>query len=125
MIFERRSLLSALAGRSLALRDRHRLPRDCQRADALVSATSDVAGTVTLLVAGTPTTSVAIPAQGTAPQDWAISLGGLTRDLEPATYVTVTLQFERAGRVTLDVPVHAGDTGLEDREAEQEPYEVE
>ena len=94
-------------------------------ADALVGASSDVAGSVTLVVDGTPTTQVALPAQGVAPSGWAIALNGLTQDLAPASYVRVTLEFQRAGRVTLDVPVHAGDTGLKDREEAQDPYEAE
>jgi hypothetical protein len=80
---------------------------------------------VTLLVDGTPTTEVAIPGQGAAPTSWSIALSDLTDELHAATYVPVTLEFARAGRVTLQVPVYPGDNGLEDREAEQEPYEVE
>ncbi|HUR13373.1 MAG TPA: copper chaperone PCu(A)C [Mycobacteriales bacterium] len=94
-------------------------------ADALVGAASDVAGAVTLLVDGSPTTEVALPAKGAAPQSWALALTGLNRGLPPATYVTVTLEFAHAGRVTLQVPVHAGDQGLDDREEAQDPYEAE
>ena len=92
-------------------------------ADALVGASSDVAKAVTLLVDGTPTTEVAIPAHGTAPTTWSLALTDLSRPVHAATYVSVTLEFQRAGRVTLQVPVHAGDNGLQDREAEQDPYE--
>ena len=91
-------------------------------ADALVGASSDVAGAVTLLVDGTPTTSVAIPGLGAAPTTWSLALIGLTRDLVAATYVPVTLEFQRAGRVTLQVPVLAGDNGLSTREEAQDPY---
>ena len=91
-------------------------------ADALIGASSPVAGAVTLLVDGSPTTEVAVPAKGAAPQSWAIALAGLNRGLPPTTYVEVTLEFARAGRVTLQVPVHAGDQGLQDREAAQDPY---
>jgi copper(I)-binding protein len=94
-------------------------------ADSLVGATSDVAGAVQLLVDGTPTTEVAIPAGGAAPQGWALALSGLSRALTPATYVPVTLEFRHAGRVTLDVPVYAGDQGLDDRTPAQDPYAVE
>jgi copper(I)-binding protein len=93
--------------------------------DALVGASSDAAGAVVLLVDGTPTTQVAIPSLGTAPATWSLALTDLAGSLHAATYVPVTLEFQRAGRVTLQVPVYAGDNGLEDREAEQEPYEVE
>jgi copper(I)-binding protein len=92
--------------------------------DALVGASSDVAGAVTLLVDGTPTTEVAIPAMGAAPSTWSLALSDLAEELHAATYIPVTLEFQRAGRVTLQVPVYAGDNGLQDREAEQEPYEL-
>ena len=92
--------------------------------DALVGVSSDV-GTVTLLVDGTPTTQVAIPANGAAPTTWAVALSNLKRVLPAASYVTVTLEFQRAGRVTLQVPVFAGDNGLTDRPAAQDPYHVE
>jgi copper(I)-binding protein len=94
-------------------------------ADALVGATSDVAGAVTLLVDDTPTTEVAIPAHGAATTTWALALSSLTRPVSVATYVTVTLEFRSAGRVTLQVPVFAGDNGLQNRTPEQNPYSVE
>ncbi len=94
-------------------------------ADALVGASSDVAGAVTLLVDGTPTAEIAVPAGGAAPQSWTVALSGLTRVLAPASYVSVTLEFRRAGRVILQVPVHPGDTGLSEREEAQDPYHVE
>jgi hypothetical protein len=50
---------------------------------------------------------------------------GLTRDLAAGTYVSVTLTFQKAARVTLQVPVRAGDNGLADRQAEQDPYGAE
>ena len=93
--------------------------------DALVGASSSVAGAVTLLVDGTPTTEVAIPGNGTAPSTWTLALSDLTQGLHAATYVPLTLEFQRAGRVTIQVPVDAGDNGLGGREAEQEPYKVE
>ncbi len=91
-------------------------------ADALVGASSEAARDVTLLVDGTPTTEVAIPAGGATPTTWSLSLTGLTRAVHAATYISVTLEFQRAGRVTLQVPVYAGDNGLGDREAAQDPY---
>jgi copper(I)-binding protein len=94
-------------------------------ADALVGGTSDVAGAVQLIVDGTPTTEVAVPAGGAAPQGWALALSGLSQALAPATYVEVTLEFRRAGRVTLQVPVRAGDQGLDQRTPAQDPYAVE
>jgi len=93
--------------------------------DALVGVTSDVAGAVTLLVDGTPTAEVAVPANGAAPTTWAVAFTDLRRPLAVTEYVPVTLEFQRAGRVTLQVPVFAGDNGLQDREPEQDPYHVE
>lgn len=93
--------------------------------DALIGASSDVAGAVTLLVDGTPTTEVAVPARGAAPATWAVALSNLNTAVHAATYVPVTLVFQRAGRVTLQVPVFAGDTGLHEREPAQDPYHVE
>ena len=85
----------------------------------------DVAGAVTLLVDGTPTAEVAVPANGAAPTTWAVAFTDLRRPLAVTEYVPVTLEFQRAGRVTLQVPVFAGDNGLQDREPEQDPYHVE
>lgn len=94
-------------------------------ADALVGATSSVAGAVQLLVDGTPTTEVAIPAGGAAPQGWSLALSGLSTALSPATYIPVTLEFRRAGRVTLQVPVYAADQAVDERTPAQDPYHVE
>jgi copper(I)-binding protein len=93
--------------------------------DALVSASSAVAGAATLLVDGTPTTEVAVPRLGAAPSTWTIALSGLNRTVSAATYIPVTLEFQRAGRVTLQVPVEPGDNGLDGRQAAQDPYSTE
>src|SRR5690349_5427708 len=61
--------------------------------DALVGASSGVAGAVTLLVDGTPTTEVAIPGGATAPTTWSIALSNLTTPVPVAAYVPVTLEF--------------------------------
>jgi periplasmic copper chaperone A len=94
------------------------------KADSLLGATSDAAGSIVLLVDDRPVTSVPVPALGSSGTNWRIELVGLTRALHAGQFVTVTLSFARAGRVTLQVPVHAGDQGLDDREAEQDPYEL-
>jgi copper(I)-binding protein len=93
--------------------------------DALVGAGSDVAGAATLLVSGSPTTEVALPAGGTAPGTWSIALTGLTRALTATALVPVTLEFRRAGRVTVQVPVAPAPGALEDRTPAQDPYHVE
>ncbi len=93
--------------------------------DALVSATSEVAASAVLQDKGAVVTSVPVPARGTSGTTWSLVLNGLTRDLAAGTYVSVTLTFQKAARVTVQVPVRAGDNGLGDRQAEQDPYGAE
>ena len=90
--------------------------------DALLGASSDLSSAVTLLVDGTPTTLIPLAAHSAAPAGWSLALANLTRETHVATYVTVTLEFQRAGKVTLRVPVEAGDNGLRDRTPAQDPY---
>jgi copper(I)-binding protein len=90
-------------------------------ADTLLGASSDAAATATLTVGGQQATSVAVPLLGMAPTDWAVQLSGLTTALHAGDYISVTLDFEHAGRVTLRVPVRAGDNGLGVRTPEQNP----
>ncbi|HUR51760.1 MAG TPA: copper chaperone PCu(A)C [Mycobacteriales bacterium] len=91
-------------------------------ADALVGASSDLAASTTLLVDGTPVQEVPLRAQGIAPAGWAVALTGLTREAHVGSYIDVTLDFQRAGRLTVRVPVEAGDNGLSQRTPEQDPY---
>jgi copper(I)-binding protein len=89
--------------------------------DALIGASSDLSNRVTLLVDGSPATELALPAHRAA-GTWSIVLNGLTREVHVATSITVTLEFQRAGKVTVQVPVAAGDNGLRDRTPQQDPY---
>jgi copper(I)-binding protein len=89
--------------------------------DALLGASSDVAGSATLVVGGETVTSIPLAPMTAAPQNWSIQLAGLTTSVHVATYIDVTLVFERAGRVTVRVPVRAGDNGLSSRTPEQAP----
>lgn len=89
--------------------------------DTLLGATTDAASGVDLTVDGSSVPSVDIPPLGAAPQGWALDLSGLTSQLTPATYIGVTLEFAHAGRITLQVPVSPGDTGLAQRTPEQDP----
>lgn len=98
------------------------LVNDGAEPDALIGASSDAAGSVQLTLAGTPTSSVPLPPQDAAIQDWTLVLSNLNRPLLAATYVNVTLDFQRAGRITLQVPVRPGDSGLASRTPEQNPY---
>ncbi|MCW2601021.1 MAG: LpqE protein [Frankiales bacterium] len=88
--------------------------------DSLVRASSDAAGTATLMEGAKPATSVSIPPA--SPVTVSITLSGLTKELRAGDYVTVTLEFSSAGRTTLQVPVRAGDNGLITRPTQQDPY---
>ena len=92
--------------------------------DELIGVETDAAGASSLLVDGKPVPSVPVAA-GTDASSWTASLTGLTRELRAGQYVTVTLVFAKAGRLSdLQVPVRAGDTGLDTRPAAQDPYHV-
>ena len=76
--------------------------------DRLVSVASDAASAVTLIPGGTAT-DVTVPAGGDA-DTWSADLV-LTQDTMVGHYLTVTLTFERAGKLEdLQVPVRTGDT---------------
>ena len=92
--------------------------------DALVAVQADDAAAAQLQLDGKDVTSVPIAA-GTGAGTWTATLTGLKDDLRVGQYTTVTLVFAKAGRVEgLQVPVRAGDTGLGDRAADQDPYKV-
>jgi copper(I)-binding protein len=91
--------------------------------DALVAVESAVATSVTLSDAGAAPGSTVAIAAGSDAGSWSAILTGLTADLRAGQYVTVTLVFQRAGRLSgLQVPVRAGDNGLEGRTPQQDPY---
>jgi hypothetical protein len=84
--------------------------------DALVSAATDSATTVELhetvheggVMKMRPLPRFEVPAGGRLemkPGGRHIMLLGLTRDLKPGDTVTVTVTFEKAGRMTVEVPV--------------------
>ena len=91
-------------------------------ADALTSASSPAAASVTLTDSGKVVTSIAVPAHGAPSTTWALVMSGLSQELHAGQYVSITLTFAKAGRTTLQVPVRAGDQGLSDREPAQDPY---
>ena len=90
--------------------------------DSLVGASSDAASAAVLEEAGKPVPAVPVPARGSSSTTWSIVLTGLVTDLHAGQYITVTLSFQKAGRTTVQVPVRAGDNGLEGRVVEQDPY---
>jgi copper(I)-binding protein len=89
--------------------------------DALVDASSDIAATVVLQTDGQDPT-IPIPPLGSSGTTWSLVLDGLTKELRPGQFASLTLVFAKAGRITVSVPVRAGDTGLGERKAEQDPY---
>lgn len=90
--------------------------------DALVGVRTDIAAAAELQLDGQPATSIVIPARGVSDAKATVLLKDLTRDVKVGEYVTVTFTFKRAGATELQVPVHAGDTGLGTREPAQDPY---
>lgn len=91
------------------------------QADALVNADSTDAPDVQLLTA-TGAMQLPLPAGGTSGTQWALQLGGLAQAPRPGTFLPVTFEFAKAGRVTISVPVRTGDAGLTDREPLRDPY---
>ena len=91
-------------------------------ADALVGASTAAATSATLEENGQPATSIPAPAGGMSTTSWSIVLRGLTTPLQAGRYISVTLVFDKAGRTTVQVPILAGDNGLLDRKAAQNPY---
>ena len=89
--------------------------------DQLVSAATPAASGVQFLSAsGSPV--LELPAGRSSGSDWALQFDGLAAPLVPGTFVEVTLQFAKAGRTTLSVPVRALDNGLEGRTPARDPY---
>ena len=85
-------------------------------ADALLSASTDVATTVELhetveqggKMVMRPLPKFAVPAGGTLemkPGSYHIMLLGLKQDLKPGETVTVGLSFEKAGQMSVEAPV--------------------
>ena len=93
-----------------------------ETSDALVSASSDAASTVTFAESGKPVTRIEVPARGASTATWVISLTGLTKPLAAGSYLNVTLTFAKAPRTTVRVPVRAGNNGLSERTPAQDPY---
>lgn len=89
--------------------------------DQLVGATSSAASSVQFLSqSGAPVLN--LPAGRGSGTDWALQLEGLRAPLLPGTFVEVELQFAKAGRTTVSIPVRTTDNGLKDRKAAQDPY---
>ena len=78
---------------------------EADKADMLLSATTDAAPTVQLQQAGAAVTTIPVPALGRSSGEASLVLRGLTRTLRPGDYVTVTLAFAENGRTDVSVPV--------------------
>ena len=86
-----------------------------QEEDRLVSVRSDAASSVVMLEGTQEVSSPVIP-PGKASAVTGFALKGTTRPLAPASYVTLTLQFEKAGTQDVRVPVS---TGFESKRTEK------
>ena len=82
--------------------------------DTLVSASSPAATSVVLTQDGKTVTSVPLPSLTITPGSYGLTLTGLVADLRPGSYVPIELDFAKAGRTTVQVPVlgpaYSGDT---------------
>ena len=73
--------------------------------DRLVDATSPVAATVDILQRGSTASTVSLPRLSTTGDTVELALRGLQEEVRSGEYVELTLQFERGGEATLQVPV--------------------
>lgn len=76
--------------------------------DTLVSASTPAATSVDIVG---PTSTVPIPRLSQAPSSYDLVLRGLTRDLPAASYITLTLDFQRNGTKQVLVPVRVPAAG--------------
>ncbi len=90
-----------------------------QEPDSLIGASSPVAASVD--IAGAPDPLV-VEGGASSPNGFNLVLRDLSRELATAEYVEITLDFERGGSVTMNVPVEI--TGEEPEEVEYEVPET-
>jgi periplasmic copper chaperone A len=81
------------------------LVNEAAEADALTAVSSPAAASVAITKDTKPVTTLPVPARGTSEAGYSLVLRGLKEELRSGTYVTLTLTFQRAPQVTLDVPV--------------------
>ena len=95
------------------------IKNDGNEADTLVGASSTVASQAEVhqtliqndIAEMVPVPSLDIPAHGQVefkPGGYHVMLVGLTQDLTVGQTIQVTLQFEKSGAITIDVPVQTG-----------------
>ena len=82
-----------------------RFVNNAEADDTLVSATSPAATSVVLTQGGKPVGSVPLPSLTITPGSYGLTLTGLVADLRPGSYVPIELDFAKAGRTTVQVPV--------------------
>ena len=89
---------------------------DGDEADTLIGARSEVANSTEMhetriendVAQMVPVSRVEVPAHGSIefkPGDYHVMLVGLTQDLKAGDTLKLTLQFEKSGEITLDVPI--------------------
>jgi copper(I)-binding protein len=89
--------------------------------DALVGASSPVAASARLKEGAADVAVIPVPAKGTA-STWRIVLTGISKPLRAGQFISLTLEFKDAGHTTIQVPVRAGNNGLDTRPEAQNPY---
>jgi copper(I)-binding protein len=90
--------------------------------DALVGASSPVATSSRLKEGVADAATIPVPAKGISSTTWTIVLTGVTEQLRAGQFISLTLNFKNAGHTTIQVPVRAGDNGLDTRPEAQDPY---
>jgi copper(I)-binding protein len=90
--------------------------------DALVGASSPVAAGARLQEGAADAATIPVPAKRTSTTTWTIVLSGVTQELRAGQFISITLDFKNAGHTTIQVPVRAGNNGLDTRPEAQDPY---
>ena len=99
------------------------LTNDGPDEDRLLEATSPAAGTVEIEAEGGGEDGVDLPALGTTGSQLSLTLTELAEQLRPGRYVEIALRFERAGEITVSVPVAT--TGeFEEREHSENFHQI-
>ena len=76
-----------------------------KEADRLVEVSTDAAASADLLLDGRSITALDVPAGALSDPELEVELTDLTRDLRSGEYLAVTVQFEKNGSQTFQVPV--------------------
>lgn len=101
------------------------LTNDGPEPDQLVEVTSPDAREVVFTEDGDDVSEVDLPRLGTTGGLVGLRLEGLTEDLRPGDFVTLTLRFERNGEITTSAPVAlTGEFDADERERSENFHEI-